>query len=76
MNIEKSKGLITYLVKENKGHRIIVVTTTEVIQSALAKTLKLSPQNQHRMLIKTGSLTQISFFEGWSSVIYSNYSPL
>lgn len=68
--------MIDKLIKENKGSRIIIVTTPEVIQSALAKTLKLNPKNQHRMLIKTGSLTQISYFEGWSSVIYSDYSPL
>ncbi len=68
--------IIDKLVSENKGHRIIVVTTPEIIQSALAKSLKLSPTNQHKMLIKTGSLTQISYFEGWSSVIYSDYSPL
>ena len=68
--------IIDKLVKENKGNRIIIVTTPEVVQSAVAKTLKLSPSNQHKMLIKTGSLTQISYFEGWSSVIYSDYSPL
>ena len=68
--------IIDKLIKENKGNRIIIVTTPEVIQSALAKTLKLSPQNQHKILIKTGTLTQISYFEGWSSVIYSNYTPL
>lgn len=67
---------IDNLVKENKGNRIIVVTTPEIIQSALRKTLKLSAANQHKMLIKTGSLTQISYFDGWSSVIYSDYSPL
>jgi broad specificity phosphatase PhoE len=67
---------IDKLVKENKGHRIIIVTTPGVVQSALAKTLGLSPENQHKMLIKTGSLTQISYFDGWSSVIYSDYSPL
>ena len=67
--------IINTLVKENKGNRIIIVTTPEVIQSALAKTLNLSAQNQYKMLIKTGSLTQISYFDGWSSVIYSDYSP-
>lgn len=66
--------LIDKLVKENKGNRIIVVTTPEVIQAALAKTLELTPENQHKLLIKTGSLTQISYFEGWSSVIYSNFN--
>lgn len=67
---------IDELISENAGNRIIIVTTPEVIQSALAKTLGLTPKNQHRMLIKTGSLTQISYFKGWSSVIYSDYKPL
>ena len=57
---------INTLIKENKGNRII--------QAALAKTLELTPENQHKLLIKTGSLTQISYFEGWSSVIYSNFN--
>ena len=73
---KRVSGIIDKLLKENKGNRIIVVTTPEVVQSALAKTLELTPKNQHKLLIKTGSLTQISYFDGWSSVIYSDYSPL
>ena len=72
----RTSKTIDGLVKENKGNRIIVVTTPEVIQSALKKALGLSMENQHKLLIKTGSLTQISYFDGWSSVIYSDYSPL
>ncbi len=68
--------MIKQLVKENKGDRIIIVTTPEVVQAALADTLKLTPINQHKMLIKTGALTQISYFKDWSSVIYSDYAPL
>ena len=67
--------MLDKLIKENKGNRIIIVTTPEVVQSALAKTLGLSPENQHKILIKTGSLTQISYFKDWSSVIYSDYKP-
>lgn len=67
---------INNLVKENKGNRIIIVTTPDVVQSAIAKTLGIKPENQHKTLIKTGSLTQISYFEGWSSLIYSDYIPL
>ena len=68
---------IEELVEENRGNRIIVVTTPEVVQSAVAQTLELSPEGQFKMLVKTGSLTQISYFEeGWSSLIYSDYMPL
>ncbi len=67
---------IDKLVTENKGNRIILVTSPEIVQSAIAKALELSPKSQFRNLIKTGSLTQISYFEGWSSIIYSDYVPL
>ena len=65
------------LVEDNKGNRIILVTTPDVVQSAIAQTLNLKKENQFKILIKTGTLTQISYFEGnWSSVIYSGYLPL
>ena len=67
---------INKLVKENRGNRIIIVTTPEVVQSAIAETLSLKPEDQHKILIKTGSLNQISYFEKWSSLIYSDYTPL
>ena len=68
--------VIDRLVEENKGNRSIVVTTPDVIQSAIAKTLELSPVSQFKNLIKTGTLTQISYFEDdWSSIIYSEYMP-
>lgn len=68
--------VIDKLVKENKGNRIIIVTTPEIVQATIAKALGIKPENQHRVLIKTGTLTQISYFEGWSSLIYSDYQPL
>ena len=69
--------VIDNLVEENKGNRIIVVTTPDVIQSAIAKTLNLDPVSQFKNLIKTGTLTQISYFEDdWSSIIYSDYAPI
>ena len=68
---------IETLVEENRGNRIIVVTTPDVIQAAVALTLGLDGEGQFKTLIKTGSLTQISYFEtGWSSLIYSDYIPL
>ena len=69
--------LIQKLVEENRGNRIIVVTTPDVVQAAIALTLELTPENQFKALVKTGSLTQISYFEdNWSSLIYSDYMPL
>lgn len=74
---KRVSDVIDKLVEENRGNRIIVVTTPDVIQSAIAKTLELTPVNQFKNLIKTGTLTQISYFEGdWSSVIYSDHMPV
>lgn len=65
------------LIEENRGSRIIIVTTPDVVQSAIAQTLELDGINQFKVLVKTGSLTQISYFEDeWSSIIYSGYVPL
>ena len=74
---KRVKVVIDKLIEENRGNRIIVVTTPDVVQAAVALTLELSPENQIKTLIKTGSLTQISYFvDNWSSIIYSDYIPL
>ena len=74
---KRVNNVIQQLVEENRGNRIIVVTTPDVVQAAIALTLELSPENQFKTLVKTGSLTQISYFEDdWSSLIYSDYMPL
>ena len=71
------KAVIEGLVEENKGNRIIVVTTPDVVQAAIALALELTPLNQFKNLIKTGTLTQISYVEDdWASVIYSDYMPI
>lgn len=74
---KRVSDMIDKLVEENRGNRIIVVTSPDVIQAAIAKTLELTPVNQFKTLIKTGTLTQISYFEGdWSSIIYSDLMPV
>ena len=64
------------LVSENKNSRLIVVTYPMIIQSVVAQVLEVSPEDQFRILIKTGSLTQVSFFDDWSSLIYADVKPL
>lgn len=74
---KRVNSVIEKLVEENRGNRIIVVTTTDVVRAAVSNTLDLNPESQFKLLIKTGSLTQISYFENdWSSVIYSDYVPV
>lgn len=69
-------NVIKKLVAENEGNRLIIVTYPSVIQAAVAHILDIAPENQSKILVKTGSLTQISCFDNWSSLIYSGYVPL
>jgi len=73
---ERVADEVNKLVEENTGSRLIVVTYPNVIQSVVAHALNIPTDNQYKVLIKTGSLTQISFFDGWASLIYSGYVPL
>lgn len=68
--------IIKKIVEENVGNRIIIVTHPDVIQSAISKAIKLPPQHQAKVYIRTGSASQISYFESWASLVYSGYVPL
>ncbi len=67
---------LSKIVEENVGKRIIIVTHPEVIQSAIASALSIPAQNQFKVYIPQGSATQISYYQGWSSLVYSAYLPL
>ena len=68
--------IIHKIVDKNIGNRVIIVSGANVIQSVVATTLGVPPEKQSRILIKTGSATQISYFDSWSSLIYSGFVPL
>lgn len=67
---------IMNLVQNNTNSRLTVVTYPMVIQSVVARVLNIPNDDQFKVLIKPGSLTQISYFENWASLIYSGYVPL
>ena len=62
------------IIENSEGQR----TTPSVVAltSNGEQLVGISAKNQYKNLIKTGSLTQISYFDGWASVIYSDYKPL
>lgn len=68
--------IIKKIVDENVGNRIIIVTHPDIIQAAISKAIQLPAQHQAKVYIKTGSATQISYFESWASLVYSGYIPL
>ena len=74
--ISRVKKVIDELVAKNIGNRIIIVTHPEVIQAAICAALEIPADKLPKIFIRTGSATQISYFDEWSSLVYSDYVPL
>lgn len=74
--INRVKVVVDRLVEENIGNRIIIVTYPEVIQAAICAALEINADKLPKIFIRTGSVTQISYFENWASLVYSDYVPL
>lgn len=64
------------IVENNIGNRVILVTHPGIIQAAISNAIGLPAENQAKVYIRTGSATQISYFENWASLLYSGYVPL
>ncbi len=74
--IKRIKKVIDNLVEQNVGNRIIIVTHPEVIQAAICGALDIPANKLLKIFIRTGSVTQISYFTEWASLVYSDYVPL
>lgn len=66
---------INEIIDNNLNKRLIIVTHGDVIQAAIANALTIPVKNQFKVYIPTGSATQISYFEDFASLVYSNYLP-
>ena len=67
--ISRVKKVIDELVAKNIGNRIIIVTHPEVIQAAICAALEIPADKLPKIFIRTGSATQISYFDEWSSLV-------
>ena len=74
--ISRVKKVVDELVAQNVGNRIIIVTPPEVIQAAICAALDNPADKLPNIFIRTGSATQISYFDNWASLVYSDYVPL
>lgn len=74
--ISRVKVSIDKIISENTGNRIIIVTHKDVIKAAVCAALNMPDTSLHRIYIKSGSATQISYFERWSSLVYCDYTPI
>lgn len=74
--IKRTKEVIDKIVEENIGNRIIIVTHPEVIQAAICSALGIPADKIAKIFIRPGSATQISYYKDWSSLVYSDYTPV
>ena len=74
--IARIKKVIDSLVAKNIGNIIIIVTHPEVIQAAICGALDIPADKLPKIFIRTGSATQISYYENWASLVYSDYVPI
>ena len=73
---KRVKDSVSKIVEENIGKRILVVTHPAIIRSAVCSALKIPTEAQYNIYIKTGSATQLSYFEDGTCLKYSNYVPI
>lgn len=73
---ERIQDALSGIIEENVGGRIIIVTHPTVIQAAIGKVLDIPVENQYKLYIRPASATQISYFEDWASIIYSDHVPV
>lgn len=73
---ERICPILSGIVEKHTNDRIIVVTQPSVIRAAVCKALNIPLENFGKLYVKTGSATQISYFENWASLMYSGYVPL
>ena len=74
--VARVSAKINEIVADNTGNRVIIVTHPDVIKAAIIDALDIPHSSLQHIYIKTGSATQISYFESWKSLIYSDYTPL
>ena len=68
--------ILDKIVEENISNRVIIVTHPDVIKASICDALDIPASSLPKIYIKTGSATQISYFESWKSLIYSDYTPV
>lgn len=74
--IERVSRVLDEIVNNNIGNRVIIVTHPDVIRAAVCDALNVPHTSFSNIYIKTGSATQISYFNSWKSLVYSDYTPL
>jgi len=51
-------------------------TPSSELSNFSSSALEINADKLPKIYIRTGSVTQISYFENWASLVYSDYVPL
>ncbi len=70
------EDILNPLVKKSFQKRLLIITHTGVIRSAVRQALCIPLEFQKRVYVPTGSATQINYYEEWSSLVYSAHIPV
>ena len=73
---QRIREVISTVIAENTGKRIIIVTHGDIIQSEICSALGIPLENHGQIYIPCGSATQLSYFDDWTSLVYSGHLPL
>jgi len=63
------------IVQENQYKTVLIVTHEGVIQSAIASILGVTPECQGKIVVPTGSASQLNFYTDWATLAYSAHVP-
>lgn len=74
--ITRVGATLNRIIEENIGNRIVIVTHKDVIKAAICLALNIPHSSLSKIYIKSGSASQISYFEKWSSLVYCDYTPI
>ena len=74
--IKRVEVSLNKIIENNIGNRIIIVTHKDIIKAAVCLAMQTPHCSLNRIYIKSGSATQISYYERWSSLVYCDYTPL
>lgn len=72
---ERVDNIVSEMVVLNEYKTVVVVTHEDVIQSVIASILGVPPEHQGKILIPTGSASQLNFYSSWATLAYCAHVP-
>ncbi len=69
------KKVMDEIVNAHEHQTVAIITHKSVIQSAIASVLDIDAEHQGKILVPTGSATQINYYTDWATLEYCSFIP-